>query len=85
MTLCWIELTVFLLDDTYFRLYRESNPALKNITWISVAGTIDELKAVAADLQSHGNKHSSEMAKKIYAAIPRFEEGENVGGIEAPV
>lgn len=64
-------------DDTYFRLYRESNPALKNITWISIAGTIDELKAVATDLQEHGNKHSTEMAKKIYAAIPRFEEGEN--------
>ena len=60
-------------------MYRESNPALKNITWISVAGSIDELKGVAVDLEEHGNKHSTEMAKKIYAAIPRFEEGENVG------
>ena len=69
---------VCILEDTTFRLYRESNPALKNTTWISVAGTIDELKTVASDLDEHSNKHSSELARKIYAAIPRFEEGENV-------
>ncbi|KAF8463603.1 hypothetical protein BDZ91DRAFT_660996 [Kalaharituber pfeilii] len=64
-------------DDTPFRLYRESNPLLKNVNWISIAGAIDELKAVAADLEEHGNKHSTELAKKIHSAIPRFEEGEN--------
>ena len=69
---------ICIIEDTSFRLYRESNPALKNTTWISVAGTIDELKAVALDLDEHGNKHSGELARKIYAAVPRFEEGENV-------
>ncbi|KAI5806527.1 hypothetical protein DFH27DRAFT_480189, partial [Peziza echinospora] len=64
-------------DDTPFRLFRESNPALKNITWISVAGNIEEIKNVAADLEQHGNKYSTEMAKKIYQAIPRFEDGEH--------
>src|SRR3954452_15786318 len=38
-------------DDTHFRLYRESTPAgIKNRTWWSVAGDIDELKSVAAGL-----------------------------------
>ena len=35
-------------DDTSFRLYREGNRVLKNIGWRSVAGTIDEIRAVAA-------------------------------------
>jgi len=66
------------VDDTPFRLFRESNPALKSITWISVAGNIEEIKNVAAELEQHGNKYSTEMAKKIYQAIPRFEDGEHV-------
>lgn len=70
-------------DDTPFRLYRESNPALKHITWTSIAGTLDELKAVAADLASHGNKHSTEMSKKILGAIPRFEDSESVSTIRS--
>jgi hypothetical protein len=41
-----------LTDDTPFRLYRESNIYRedKATTWISIAGTIDEIRVVAAQL-----------------------------------
>lgn len=65
------------VDDTPFRLYRESNPALKTVTWISIAGTIDEIRAVAKDLEEEdGSKHALALKEKIMAAIPRFEDGE---------
>ncbi|KAH0551695.1 hypothetical protein GP486_007086 [Trichoglossum hirsutum] len=63
-------------DDTYFRLYRESNPALKHNTWWSVAGTIEELKAVAYQLADDGTQAAKRLSDKISAAIPRFEATE---------
>ncbi|CUS10957.1 unnamed protein product [Tuber aestivum] len=64
-------------DDTPFRLYRESNPALKTHTWISVAGTIEEIQTVAKELEEEdGSKHALALKEKITGAIPRFEEGE---------
>ena len=65
-------------DDTPFRLYRESNPArsLKNHTWRSVAGTIDELKDVGQRLTAEGTQASRRLADRIMAAIPRFEATE---------
>lgn len=64
-------------DDTSFRLYRESNPALKNIQWISIAGSIDELRAFAAELEEDdGTKHAMRLRERILSAIPRFEEGD---------
>lgn len=66
-------------DDTPFRLYRESNPALKTVSWISIAGTIDEIRTVATELQEEdGSKHALALKEKITAAIPRFEDGETV-------
>jgi hypothetical protein len=66
-------------DDTPFRLYRESNPALKTSTWISIAGTIEEVQAVAKDLEEEdASRHAIALKDKILAAIPRFEEGEIV-------
>lgn len=66
-------------DDTPFRLYRESNPALKTVSWISIAGTIDEIRTVAAELEDEdGSKHALALKEKIVAAIPRFEDGETV-------
>lgn len=66
-------------DDTPFRLYRESNPALKTVSWISIAGTTDEIRAVATELEEEdGSKHALALKEKIIAAIPRFEDGETV-------
>ncbi|KAI9721512.1 MAG: hypothetical protein M1812_002274 [Candelaria pacifica] len=60
-------------DDTYFRLYRESNPTLKHNTWWSVAGTIDELKGVAERLQEDGTQAARRLSERISLSIPRFE------------
>jgi hypothetical protein len=65
-------------DDTDFRLYRESNPALKNITWRSVAGSIDELKAIAQKLDDDGSQAARRLSVSIMSAIPRFEATEEV-------
>ncbi|KAL8669712.1 MAG: hypothetical protein Q9168_005711 [Polycauliona sp. 1 TL-2023] len=65
------------LDDTNFRLYRESNPALKNITWRSIAGSIDDLRQVAATLDDEGSQAARKLRDSIQAAIPRFEAGDD--------
>ena len=65
-------------DDTHFRLYRESNPALKHTTWRSLAGTIDEVKEVAHSLEDENSLHSRRLRDGIMAAIPRFEASEDV-------
>ena len=65
-------------DDTHFRLYRESNPALKHNTWINVAGSIDELKAIADRLGEEGSQASRRLKERILAGIPRFEASEEV-------
>ncbi|KAI5300943.1 hypothetical protein KEM55_003773 [Ascosphaera atra] len=64
-------------DDTHFRLYREGNPGspTKN-TWWSVAGNIDELKAVAHTLTEDRSANSRRLSERILAAIPRFEGSE---------
>ncbi|KAI1143977.1 hypothetical protein F5Y05DRAFT_12925 [Hypoxylon sp. FL0543] len=65
------------LDDTHFRVYRESNPQGFNRTWWSVAGSIDELKALADKLQnSDGGPKAKKLAHKMLAAVPRFEATE---------
>lgn len=64
-------------DDTHFRLYRETYPnSPKRTTWWSVAGTIDELRAVADRLVEDRNLNSRRLSEKIYASIPRFEASE---------
>ncbi|KAI9784950.1 MAG: hypothetical protein M1839_001146 [Geoglossum umbratile] len=63
-------------DDTYFRLYRESNPALKHNTWWSVAGSIEDLKAVAQQLVDDGSQAARRLSEKIKSATPRFEATE---------
>ena len=65
-------------DDTHFRLYRESNPALKHTTWRSIAGTIDEVKEVAHNLGEENSLLSRRLKDRILAAIPRFEASEDV-------
>lgn len=64
-------------DDTNFRIYRESNPAGTNRTWISVAGSIGELKALAEKLRTRdGGPKAKKLAQRMLLAIPRFEAGE---------
>ncbi|KAJ5947709.1 hypothetical protein N7466_000724 [Penicillium verhagenii] len=63
-------------DDTNFRLYRESNPALKNISWWNVAGSIPEIQEIADKLQQEKGTNSKKLAERIYNAIPRFEASE---------
>jgi hypothetical protein len=66
-------------DDTAFRVYRESNPAGTQRTWWSVAGSIDELKALAEKLETKdGGPKAKKFAAKILMALPRFEAGEEV-------
>jgi hypothetical protein len=66
-------------DDTAFRVYRESNPAGFDRTWWSVAGNMDELKALAGKLETQdGGPKARLFAKKIINSIPRFEAGEEV-------
>ncbi|KPM36833.1 hypothetical protein AK830_g9732 [Neonectria ditissima] len=65
-------------DDTAFRVYRESNPAAMNRTWWSVAGTIDELKALSEKLETKdGGPKANKLSQKMLQAIPRFEAGED--------
>jgi hypothetical protein len=65
-------------DDTSFRLYRESNPALKTHTWWSIAGSIDELKEVAHNLEQDGSQISRRLSQRITNALPRFLATEEV-------
>ncbi|KAK2742322.1 hypothetical protein FQN57_005410 [Myotisia sp. PD_48] len=64
------------LDDTHFRLYRESPPTAKKNTWWSVAGTIPELRAVAESLATERFTSAKELSQKIINSIPRFEGSE---------
>ncbi|KAK4239981.1 hypothetical protein C8A03DRAFT_42443 [Achaetomium macrosporum] len=64
-------------DDTSFRVYRESNPAGMQRTWWSVAGSIDELKALVDKLENRdGGPKAKNFAKKIMNSIPVFEATE---------
>ena len=65
-------------DDTHFRLYRESNPALKHNTWFNVAGTIEELQQIAEKLQQEKGTNSKKLRERITETIPRFEASEDV-------
>lgn len=65
-------------DDTHFRLYRESNPTMKRYDWRSVAGTIEEAKALAKQLNDEGSQASRRLSDRILAAVPRFEASEEV-------
>ncbi|OAA64187.1 hypothetical protein SPI_02834 [Niveomyces insectorum RCEF 264] len=65
-------------DDTAFRIYRESNPAgFINRTWWSVAGSIDEAKALIEKLETNdGGPKAKKLAKLLKDEIPRFEATE---------
>ncbi len=65
------------LDDTAFRVYRESNPQGFSRTWWSIAGTIEELNALVDKLQTvDGGPKARKLSQKVLAAVPRFEATE---------
>ncbi|KAE9374563.1 hypothetical protein N431DRAFT_455310 [Stipitochalara longipes BDJ] len=65
------------LDDTHFRIYRESNHTAIKRTWWSVASDIDELKTLADKLSNEdGGQKARLLSQKIRVAIPRFESTE---------
>jgi len=68
------------LDDTPFRVYRESNPAaLREREWVSVAGSVPELKALAEKLDKiDGGPKAKKLSIKMMQAVPRFEATEEV-------
>ena len=67
------------LNDTQFRIYRESNYTGINRGWRDVAGSIEEARALAARLMEvDGGPKAKEMKRKIESVIPRFEESAEV-------
>ncbi|KAG9247105.1 hypothetical protein BJ878DRAFT_415581 [Calycina marina] len=65
------------LDDTHFRVYRESNYTGIKRSWWSVAGSIDELKILAEKLDKEdGGQKARVLGGKMSAAVPRFEATE---------
>ncbi|CZT50241.1 uncharacterized protein RSE6_11186 [Rhynchosporium secalis] len=65
------------LDDTHFRVYRESSYMGLKRTWWSVAGDIDELKVLAQKLaDDDGGQKARLLSSKMMAAVPRFEATE---------
>ena len=67
------------LDDTHFRVYRESNHITLKRTWWSVANDIDELKALAEKLNMEdGGQKARLLSGRMLAAVPRFEATEEV-------
>lgn len=67
-------------DDTAFRVYREGPRNLKATPqWYSIAGDIDELRALASKLeQVDGTQAARRLAGRMLAAVPRFEQSEEV-------
>ncbi|KAK8872733.1 hypothetical protein PGQ11_003247 [Apiospora arundinis] len=65
------------LDDTAFRVYRESNPQGFNRTWWSVAGSIEELNELIDKLLTvDGGPKARKLAQQMQTAVPRFEATE---------
>lgn len=64
-------------DNCSFRIYREGNPAaLYNRQWISVAGSIDEARALAEKLGKDNGQHARKLSRSILNNIVNFEEKE---------
>jgi hypothetical protein len=66
-------------DDTAFRVYRESNRWKSNVTWWSVAGSIEELRVLASWLvEEDGTRDAKTLSERMLHAVPRFEATEEV-------
>jgi hypothetical protein len=65
------------LEDSYFRVYRENDgKTAKSNQWFNVAGTIDEVNALADKFASEATTNAKIHCDKLRSAIPRFEAGE---------
>lgn len=65
-------------EDSFFRIYRENDGrTTKTNTWFSVAGSIDEVNALANKFTEEGTQNARLNADKLRGAIPRFEQGED--------
>lgn len=71
-------------NDTPFRVYIENQPKLVKRTWWTVAGTLDELKAVSEDLMRDGGQADRRLAERFMASVPRLEQSEEVYIILVP-
>lgn len=66
-------------EDTYFRVYRENDgKTRKTNTWFSVAGSIEEVNALAEKFEQEGTNVAKVNREKIRGAVQRFEIGEEV-------
>ncbi|KAJ4329762.1 hypothetical protein N0V87_010584 [Didymella glomerata] len=64
-------------NDTHFRVYREGNSHTPKATWWSVAGSIDELKALAKVLEEEdAHREAKTLSERMNNAVPRFEASE---------
>jgi len=64
-------------NDTHFRIYRESDPHSKSVKWISVAGSIEELRVLAKKLdEEDGHREAKALGERMLNAVPRFEASE---------
>lgn len=64
-------------NDTHFRIYRESDPQRKNVQWLSVAGSIEELRVLAKKLdEEDGHREAKALGERMLNAVPRFEASE---------
>jgi hypothetical protein len=64
-------------EESYFRVFRENDgKTAKSNTWFSVAGTIEEVNALADKFTEEGTLNARMNADKLRSAIPRFEQGE---------
>ncbi|KAF2861924.1 hypothetical protein K470DRAFT_25920 [Piedraia hortae CBS 480.64] len=62
------------LDDTFFRIYREADRYSGKAQWYSVAGNIDEMKALATKLEHEdGGQQARTLANRMNSAVPTFE------------
>ena len=66
-------------EDSFFRIFRENDGKIaKSNTWFSVAGSIDEINALADKFAEEGTANAKVNAEKLRSTIPRFEAGEVV-------
>ena len=64
-------------DDSFFRIYRENDAkTVKSNTWFSVAGGIDEVKALAEKFATEATTNAKINSDKLLSTVPRFEAGD---------
>ena len=66
-------------EDSFFRVFRENDgKTAKSNVWFSVAGSIEEVNALADKFTEEGTSNAKGNAEKLRSAVPRFEAGEEV-------